>query len=70
MRADAFQRSGVAVTHASPPAHGKQSLIRSSAIFSGFTLFSRVFGLVRDLVLTAFGIVIFYLGRATQERSG
>lgn len=41
------------MTDASPPAHGKQSLIRSSAIFSGFTLFSRVFGLIRDLVLTA-----------------
>jgi putative peptidoglycan lipid II flippase len=41
------------VTKASPTVHGKQSLIRSSAIFSAFTLFSRVFGLIRDLVLTA-----------------
>ena len=41
------------MTTASPPAPGKQSLIRSSAIFSGFTLFSRIFGLIRDLVLTS-----------------
>lgn len=40
-------------TAAPPPARKSGGLIRSSAIFAGLTLVSRVMGLVRDLVITA-----------------
>jgi putative peptidoglycan lipid II flippase len=43
-----------AATRPAPPAARRGGMIRSSMVYSGFTLVSRIMGFVRDLVVTAF----------------
>jgi len=51
VRAGAANRDGVG---GSPTGGSGRSIVRSSAIFAGLTLVSRLLGFVRDLVVTAF----------------